>query len=81
MFTQARHQIRTLLQTAYLKNKITTINIQDVTYTGTVDYVSPTTVFLGLAAGHSREIPLTQISHVQLHQFQSWWYLYESPVR
>lgn len=81
MFTQAHQQIKTLLQTAYQKNQITTINIHNITYTGTVDYVSPTTVYLGLAAGHSREIPLTQISRVQLHQFQSWWYLYDSPVR
>ena len=80
MFTQARHQIRTLLQTAYQNNQLTTVNTRDVSYTGTVDYLSLTTVYLGLAAGHSCEIPLTQISRVHLHQFQSWWYLYDSPM-
>ena len=81
MFTQAKPQIKTLLQIAYQRNQIMTINIHNITYTGTVDYISPATVYLGLAAGQSREIPLTQISQVKLHQFQSWWYLYESPAR
>ncbi|MCH5465305.1 hypothetical protein [Levilactobacillus tujiorum] len=81
MFTPARQQIKTLLQTAYQKNQLTTINSHNITYTGTVDFISPTTVYLGLAAGHSRKIPLAQISQVKLHQFQSWWHLYDSTVR
>ncbi|WP_225351237.1 hypothetical protein [Levilactobacillus spicheri] len=47
-----------------------------MTYTGTVDFISATTVYLGLAAGESCQIPLGQISRVHLHQFRPWWYLY-----
>ncbi|MFD1454309.1 hypothetical protein ACFQ44_01280 [Levilactobacillus lanxiensis] len=69
--------IKHLLQLAYQNNQVTTLIFNNVTYTGTVDYVSASTVYLGLAAGHSREIPLTGISQVRLHQLQSWWHLYE----
>ncbi|WP_225418147.1 hypothetical protein [Levilactobacillus mulengensis] len=69
--------IKHLLQLAYQNNQVTTLIFNNVTYTGTVDYVSASTVYLGLAAGHSREIPLTGISQVHLHQLQSWWHLYE----
>lgn len=69
-------QIRTLLQTAYQKNQVTSLISQGMTYTGTVDFVSTTTVYLGLAAGRSCQIPLEQISQVQLHQLRPWWYLY-----
>ncbi|KRK33254.1 hypothetical protein FD07_GL002145 [Levilactobacillus parabrevis ATCC 53295] len=81
MLSQAHQQIKQLLQTAYQRNQITTINVHNITYTGTVDFISPATVYLGLAAGRSREIPLTQISQVKLHQFQSWWYLYDSTAQ
>lgn len=70
-------RIKAILQTAYQNNQITTLIFHDVTYTGTVDYVSASTVYMGLAAGQSQEIPLTEISHVKLHQLQSWWYLYD----
>lgn len=69
--------IKHLLQLAYQNNQITTLIVNDVTYTGTVDFVSASTVYLGLAAGRSREIPLIEISQVKLHQLDSWWYLYE----
>jgi len=70
-------QIKTQLQTAYQKNQITSLIAQGITYTGTVDYISATTVYLGLAAGHSRSIPLSQISQVHSHQLRPWWYLYD----
>lgn len=73
---RASQQIRTLLQTAYQKNQITSLISQGMTYTGTVDFISATTVYLGLAAGESCQIPLGQISRVHLHQFRPWWYLY-----
>ena len=73
---RASQQIRTLLQTAYQKNQITSLVSQGITYTGTVDFVSPTTVYLGLAAGHSCQLPLAQVSQVHLHHLRSWWYLY-----
>lgn len=75
---QVEQPIKRLLQLAYQNNQITTLIFNDVTYTGTVDYISPSTVYLGLAAGHSQEIPLTGISQVKLHQLQSWWHLYEN---
>ena len=71
-----RQQIRTLLQTAYQKNQLTSLCSQGTIYTGTVDYVSATTVYLGLAAGRACQLPLTQISQVDLHQSRPWWYLY-----
>lgn len=70
--------IKHLLQLAYQNNQLTTLIFNNVTYTGTVDFVSSSTVYLGLAAGHSREIPLIGISQVKLHQLDSWWYLYEN---
>lgn len=81
MLDYTPQKIRLLLQTAYQKNQLTTITYHGVTKTGTVDFVTASTVYLGLAAGHSREIPLTQISQVKLHQLQSWWYLYDSSAQ
>ncbi len=81
MLDYTPQKIRLLLQTAYQQNQLTTITYHGVTKTGTVDFVTASTVYLGLAAGHSREIPLTQISQVKLHQLQSWWYLYDSSAR
>lgn len=74
---RARQQIRRLLQTAYQNNQLTTLTFNNVSCTGTVDLVSTNSVVLGLAAGQFREIPLTQITQVKLHQFQSWWHLYD----
>lgn len=79
MMPRASQSIKNLLQLAYQKNQVTTLIFNNVTYTGTVDYLSATTVFLGLSAGRTRELPLTGVRQVKLHQSQSWWYLYEDP--
>ncbi|WP_225419779.1 hypothetical protein [Levilactobacillus cerevisiae] len=70
--------IKRLLQSAYQNNQVATLIFNNVTYTGTVDFISASTVYLGLAAGASQEIPLTGISQVKLHQLHSWWHLYEN---
>ncbi|MDT7013100.1 hypothetical protein [Levilactobacillus namurensis] len=72
----ASQQIRSTLQTAYQENQLASLIAGGLTYTGTVDFVTPTTVFMGLAAGRSCELPLAQISQVNLHQLRPWWYLY-----
>ncbi|KRK85889.1 hypothetical protein FC99_GL002160 [Levilactobacillus koreensis JCM 16448] len=64
----ASQQIRPLLRAAYQNNQVTSLIFHDVTYTGTVDYLTDSTVYLGLTAGRSRQIPLTQITQVNLHQ-------------
>jgi len=77
----ASQQIRPLLRAAYQNNQITSLIFHDVTYTGTVDYLTDSTVYLGLTAGRSRQIPLTQITQVNLHQSQPWWHLYEQNAK
>lgn len=70
-------QIRHLLQNAYQNNQVTTLTLKAATYTGNIDFITDSTVYLGLTAGRSLKIPLADITHVQLHQLQSWWHLYE----
>lgn len=77
MMPRVSHSIKSLLQRAYQNNLVTTLIFNDVTYTGTVDFLSATTVYLGLSAGRTQELPLAGVHRVQLHQSQSWWYLYD----
>lgn len=70
-------QTYTLLHTAYQNNQITSLTIHGTTYTGTVDFLTTQTVYLGLRAGYSCQLPLGQISQAHLHQLQPWWYLYD----
>lgn len=74
---QLYQQMRALLQTAYQNNQVTSLIFHGTKYTGTVDFLTPKTVYLGLRAGRSCQLPLMQISQVHLHQSQPWWHLYD----
>lgn len=72
---RANQQVTALLQAAYQNNQVTSLMFNGLTYTGTVNLISATTVYLGMAAGRTCQIPLGQISQVKRHQFRSWWHL------
>ena len=74
---QQHQQIRALLQAAYQANQMTSLTANGTTYTGTVDFLTSQTVYLGLKAGRSCQLPLLQISQVQLTPAQPWWHLYD----
>lgn len=74
---QPHQQIYALLQAAYQANQMASLTANGTTYTGTVDFLTSQTVYLGLKAGQSCQLSLVRISQVHLKPLQPWWHLYD----